>query len=143
MIRNALIDDIDFIEEIEKSSFETPWSRVSLEVEFYKDYSKMFIYEIDNIIVGYIIIWDLGKEWELVTLAVSKEYRRMKIGTKLLEYALKLSDSNSIWRLEVDCKNKEAISLYKKYNFNIVGEISNYYGQYKNAYRMLRHTNVV
>ncbi len=138
MIRNAVNSDIDTIEQIENASFNAPWSRVSIEAELYKDYAKFFIYEIDNSVAGYIIIWDLGKEWEVVTLAVAERFRRLGIGTKLLDYVVNLSGKNVEWRLEVACDNEAAINLYKKYGFDNMSIIKNYYGQGKNAYRMLR-----
>lgn len=139
MIRNAVFNDLDTIEEIENNSFAVPWSRVSIEAELYKDYSNVYIYEINNNIAGYIIVWDLGKEWEVVTLAVAECFRRKKVASKLLDYVIGISNNSSLWRLEVACDNLNAINLYKKYSFDVVGTINNYYGQGKNAYRMLRN----
>lgn len=138
MIRDALITDLDEIESIERASFEEPWSRASVEAEFYKDYSHFFVYEENGILAGYIIIWDLGPEWEVVTVAVAERFRQKGIGRKLLDYALILSGAGAEWRLEVACDNEAAIRLYESYGFVEAGVIKNYYGQGRNAFRMLR-----
>lgn len=138
MIKSAQIHDLDRIEDIEKASFASPWSRAAIEAEFNKDYSHFFICEEREEIIGYIIVWNLGCEWEVITLAVAERFRRRGVADSLLEYALNCSEVGAEWHLEVACDNDAAISLYKKHGFKHVGIINNYYGQGRNAFRMLR-----
>lgn len=137
MIREALITDLDVIDNIKNASFEEPWSRASVEAEFYKDYSHFFVYEEGGVLAGYIIVWDLGQEWEVITVAVDEKFRRTGIGGRLLKHVLSLSGSAE-WRLEVACGNEIAIRLYEAYGFIKAGVIKNYYGQGRDAFRMSR-----
>ena len=141
MIRSACAADLDRIESIENKSFVTPWSRASIEAELYKDYSRFFVYQEGDEVVGYIIIWDLQREWEVVTLAVAERFRRKGIADGLLKYVLSLSQDYSEWRLEVACNNYAAVCLYEKHGFKNVGVIRDYYGQGQDAYRMLRSSS--
>ena len=137
MIRKANIDDLDSIYKIEVESFPVPWEKVSMEVEFYKDYSYIFVYEENNRVVAYIIAWFLEVEAEIMSVAVTKEYRGKGIGQTLVEHVFNLFGSGVNWFLEVATDNNEAISLYKKYGFKISNTIKNYYGIGLDAYRMI------
>lgn len=139
MIRSACAADLDQIESIENKSFAAPWSRASIEAELYKDYSRFFVYQDGDEVAGYIIIWDLQHEWEVVTLAVAERFRRRGIADVLLKYALSLSHACAEWRLEVACNNCAAVCLYEKHGFKNRGIIRDYYGQGQDAYRMLRN----
>ncbi len=141
MIRKATIEDLDNIYEIAISSFENPWEKVSIEAEFYKDYSYIHVNEIDNKVIGYIISWLLGNEAELLTIAIHNDYRRKGIGTEFLKYVMDLYGNDVLWHLEVACSNKGAIQLYKIYGFEINSIIADYYGVGKDAYRMVLSPN--
>ena len=141
MIRKASLDDLNDIYNIEVSSFDTPWEKASIEVEFYKDYANIYVYEIDKKVAAYIITWLLGAEAELITIAVDEDWRRQGIGKALLAYMKTLYGENIIWHLEVACDNENAIRMYKSFGFEITSTIANYYGDNKNAYRMLLSPN--
>lgn len=143
MIRKAVYEDLDAVFEIEQLSFDEPWSRVSIEAEFYKDYADIYVYEDEGTVKGYIITWFLPPEAELVTIAVSSGNRRKGIGRKLLEYMIVHYGSNIKWHLEVNCKNDTAVNLYKSFGFEIAGIIKNYYGTDKHAYRMIRNNDII
>ena len=83
MIRKASLEDLNDIYNIEVSSFDTPWEKVSIEVEFYKDYASIYVYEVDKKVVAYIITWLIGLEAELITIAVDEGFRRQGIGRVL------------------------------------------------------------
>lgn len=142
MIRKAGIEDLDHILRIEEDSFEEPWSRASIEAEFYKDFAEVYVYECAGVVAGYIILWDTGGEREILTLAVERDYRNMGIGRALVEKALSGGENCSRWFLEAACNNQAALRLYGKTGFSVVGVIKNYYGEGKNAYRMARIPNL-
>lgn len=141
MIRKASLEDLDDIYNIEVSSFETPWEKASIEVEFYKDYASIYVYEVDKEVVAYIITWLLGCEAELITIAVDEGCRRQGIGKALFAYMKMLYDKNILWHLEVACENNSAIQMYKCFGFEITSTIANYYGDGKNAFRMILSPN--
>ncbi len=141
MIRKASLEDLHDIYNIEISSFDTPWEKASIEVEFYKDYSSIYVFELDKKIVAYIITWLIGYEAELITIAVDTDYRQQGIGKALFTYTKRLYGENILWHLEVACENSIAIHLYKNFGFKIVSTIANYYGDNQNAYRMILSPN--
>lgn len=143
MIRKAALSDLNDIYKIEQSSFDEPWSKVSIEAEFYKDYADIYIYEERGKVLAYIITWHILHEAELVTIAVDGAYRRRGLGKLLLEYMLEYYKDCDLWHLEVDCSNNTAISLYEAFGFKISGTIENYYGNGKHAYRMIRYNDIM
>lgn len=137
MIRKATLNDLDKIYDIAVASFDTPWEKVSIEAEFYKDYASIYVCELEGQIRAYIITWLIADEAELLTIAVDEGWRNKGIGKSLMNYMKELYGSNVLWHLEVACSNKSAIHLYKSYGFEINSIIANYYGEGKDAYRMI------
>ena len=141
MIRKASLEDLNDIYNIEVLSFETPWEKASIEVEFYKDYASIYVYEVDWKVAAYIIKWLIGCESELINIAVDEGCRRQGIGKALFAHMKKLYGENVLWHLEVACENNGAIQLYKGFGFEITSTIANYYGDGKNAFRMILSPN--
>ena len=118
-------NEIEKIIEIEKNSFSNPWEINSYE-RLLKDYgSKIFVYLYENEIVAYAVFLDMVDVYELVKIAVKKEFRSESIGSKFLEETIKELDKGIF--LEVREKNEHAIALYKKVGFCIVNVRKNYY----------------
>ncbi|CAL9134813.1 unnamed protein product [Musa textilis] len=65
----------------------------------------------------------------IMTLGVLAPYRGLGIGTKLLSHVLDLSckQNTSEVYLHVQTNNDDAIAFYKKFGFEIVDTIQNYY----------------
>lgn len=113
-----------------------------------KDYGKLFslkkivesdiefiyVYEKDNIIVGFIHIIELEDDIEIINIVVKSDYRNQNIGSELINYIIQKKKNIT---LEVAIDNKEALSLYEKYNFKIIRIRKKYY-QDKDAYLMGR-----
>ncbi|MHA1195727.1 MAG: GNAT family N-acetyltransferase [Promethearchaeota archaeon] len=80
------------------------------------------------------------KKGHLVSIAVSKDYRRLGIATTLLTMSMKEIKKYGIdeYVLEVRVSNTPAISLYKKFNFSIHSIKYAYYRDGENAYYMIR-----
>ncbi len=129
MIRTAKKEDIKKITDIENQWPDYPkWGEVGFLKEFEKDYSKIFVYD-DGGVKGFINIWDFKEEMEINTLVVSKSNIGHGIGFKLMEYALSYAKNNGVKRilLEVNEKNEPAISLYKKFGFEVYNLRKKYY----------------
>ena len=141
MIRKATLNDLDKIYDIAVASFDTPWEKVSIEAEFYKDYASIYVCELESQIRAYIITWLIADEAELLTIAVDEGCRRQGIGKALFAHMKKLYGENVLWHLEVACENNGAIQLYKGFGFEITSTIANYYGDGKNAFRMILSPN--
>ncbi|TXJ46595.1 GNAT family N-acetyltransferase [Brachyspira aalborgi] len=106
---------------------------------------KIFLFEIENKIVGMCSIEGINKIRikHRVDLAITvlKNYWGNKIGEKLIDYAIEYCKSNSIKKIELTVRvdNERALKLYKKFGFEIEGEIKNFIylnGNYYNCYYM-------
>jgi ribosomal-protein-alanine N-acetyltransferase len=75
-------------------------------------------------ILGYIIF---SKDGHIISIAVHPRHRKKKIGTRLLERALKTPHSKKVWA-EVRRSNQGAQTFYLKMGFQTIGMVPNYYG---------------
>lgn len=160
LIREASIEDAEnVIEYIKIVSDETDFLisdssernfTVKKEKEFLQNIQnsileKMFLCEIENKIVGICSIEGVNKIRikHRVDLAITvlKNYWGNKIGEKLIDYAIEYCKSNSIKKIELTVRidNERALKLYKKFGFEIEGEIKKFIyfgGNYYNCYFM-------
>lgn len=75
-----------------------------------------FIVGLNNqVIIGYLIYLKLADCNEIMKIAVKSEYRRMKLGTLLLD---ELKKANKTILLEVAANNEGAISFYLRNGFS-------------------------
>ena len=107
------------------------WNLKNIESQFNKvnNYSLGF-FKANNpvgILIGDLIKNDKGYDLELHILFVSKEQRRKKIATKLLNYVETNIIKFSQIFIEVAEDNLDAISFYKKNNFVFLNFRHNYY----------------
>ena len=139
MIREACIYDIPRINEL-GSLLEENFSRVYSIREMLDDgVSKVYVYEKDEEIVGFIIATDLIETCDILCLIVDPDYRRMLIATNLIDYLISELDENlKLITLEVRANNKAAIHLYDKFGFEVVNVRKRYYSNGDDAYLMAR-----
>ena len=107
------------------------WNIKNIESQFSKDNNYSLGYFQDNNLVG-VLIGDTIKndkeyDLELHILFVSKDERRKKIATKLLNYIEKNNLNFSKIFIEVAEDNVEAINFYQKNNFVFLNFRHNYY----------------
>ena len=160
LIREANIEDAEnVIEYIKIVSDETDFLisdssernfTVRKEKEFLQNMQnsileKMFLCEIENKIIGICSIEGVNKirikHRADLAITVLKNYWGNKIGEKLIAYAIDYCKSNSIKKIELTVRidNERALKLYKKFGFEIEGEIKNFIyldGNYYNCYFM-------
>lgn len=129
MIRKMKVVDLDRILEIERKSFPNPWSRNAFLYEIESEVSYPWVVELDNEIVGYSIHWLILDEAHLSNIAVAPLHRGKGIGKFLLEKIIESVKKKGakILTLEVRVSNINAICLYTKMNFKVVGIRKNYY----------------
>ena len=87
---------------------------------------KVYVYIINNNVVGFLHITISFDEADIVDIITSEEYRNHGIGNSLISYAIKDNNLKKI-NLEVSSINDVAIKLYKKWGFKQVGCRKNYY----------------
>lgn len=138
MIREASVLDIPRINEL-GSLLEENFSRVYSINEMLNDgISKVFVYEKNDIIVGFLTATYLYETCDILSLVVDPKYRGRKIASNLLDYLISDSDENlKLITLEVATKNIPAINLYEKFGFEKIHTRKNYYKD-DDAYLMSR-----
>lgn len=122
MVNNCELKDIDSIKKLGRL-INNNFDKVN-NLEDIINNKEIKGYYIDNELVGIIIYKTLYDTTDLLYIVVDKLYRNKNIASILLENLIK--ESNKII-LEVRCDNKNAIKLYKKYNFKIINIRNNYY----------------
>jgi ribosomal-protein-alanine N-acetyltransferase len=131
VIRELSLRDLTAIDEIEKRSYPTPWSRSMFAGELAKPSSICIGAFEDEIgkLLGYLIISRYVDAWHVMNLAVAPEYRRRRIATELMErlFELTAGDGRRGYTLEVRVSNQGAIKLYERLGFRARGIRRGYY----------------
>lgn len=130
MIRWMHYNDVPKVCQLEGELFPSPWP---LESFLYKlenrNYNVSLVGIIENNVVSYAVSYLVSDEIHISNLAVDQNFRRLKIGETMMKLLLQIAiamDCRFAY-LEVRESNFAAISLYKKFGFEIVGVRKNYY----------------
>ena len=91
--RKLKLRDLNEVEEIERTSYPTPWSRSMFAGELAKP-SSVCLGAVDSELdelVGYLIISRYVDAWHVMNLAVSASHRRKGIATRMMERLFELT----------------------------------------------------
>jgi ribosomal-protein-alanine N-acetyltransferase len=129
--RKLKLRDLNAVEEIERTSYPTPWSRSMFAGELAKP-SSICLGAIDSEneeLVGYLIISRYVDAWHVMNVAVAPEYRRRGIARSLMErlFVVTARDARRGYTLEVRVSNEAAIRLYEELGFKTRGIRRGYY----------------
>jgi len=128
-VEELSIKDIEQLVELERLCFATPWTQEQFSLCLAQEHFYVFGLKSGNRLMGYISFFLVGKEMEILNLAVHPEKRRQGLGTKLLTAALNFfrrKQGEKVF-LEVRPSNASALTLYKQAGFRIKGWRRNYY----------------
>lgn len=138
MIRNANIYDIPRINELGKLLNKNFEKLFKINEMLQDGISKVIVYEDDDKVVGFITATALYETCDILSIVVDPNYRKKGIGTNLMGYLISdLGEELQLVTLEVATKNKEALSLYDKFGFEVVHTREHYYDG-DDAYLMAR-----
>ena len=120
---------IESVVNIERESFADPWSVAIFENLFQNPLAVYFTALDGAQVVGYAGMYVIFDEGQIQNIAVTAEYRRHGVGSKLLSHMLDYGTTRdiSVYTLEVRVSNLSAIALYKKFGFIQTGVRKNYY----------------
>ncbi len=138
IIRKWQYEDNLSVYKIEKESFSDPWTKEMISDTFIQDNFIGLVAEDKGAVIGYIALTYCLDEAEINIIAVTREYRRKGVATKLLSEAysaLKEMGINKIF-LEVRKSNHSAQSLYKNNGFTFIGIRPKYYKGVEDALLM-------
>ncbi len=139
IIRPVTADDISQVWVIERESYPEPWLEQSFWDELENEFSRFYVAEKDNLIIGFYDLWLYVNVGHLLNIAIRKNYRDQGAGIALLEHSVEEANKYNadLIYLEVRAGNETAISMYKKTGFRKSYVKPDYYGDGENAVVMV------
>ncbi len=131
VIREMQESDIKEIADLEKECFSEPWSEASLRDELTNETARFYVLRDDEKLLGYIGSNNICNEVYITNVAVNKECRGKGYGKILVNHLIKQSEVEKAFfiTLEVRKSNENAIALYEKCGFKLIGERKNFYSK--------------
>ena len=129
-LRRLESHDLDLVEEIERESYPTPWSRSMFDAELRKPSALgLGAFSDDGVLVGYAFVSRYVDAWHVMNVAVALSHRRRGIASALLErlFEVTATDPRRGYTLEVRVSNLGAIKLYERLGFESRGIRRGYY----------------
>jgi ribosomal-protein-alanine N-acetyltransferase len=128
-VRPLQLRDLSAIEEIERSSYPTPWSRSMFAGELAKPSSICLGAFEGERLVGYLIVSRYVDAWHVMNVAVAVDHRRRGVASELLGALFERTreDGRRGYTLEVRVSNAGAITLYERLGFERRGMRRGYY----------------
>lgn len=127
-IRKATACDAENIAALEKEAFSLPQSKDDFLEMVKKSDKHLLVAVCDGSFAGYIGAYTVCGESDIMTVAVSKEYRKNGIGRQLVNALFgELKGKSEVVFLEVRASNSAAVSLYTSLGFEKIGIRKNYY----------------
>jgi ribosomal-protein-alanine N-acetyltransferase len=140
IITNMREQHVSQVAELEKLCFSDPWSENSVASELDNQLALWLVAEDNGRVAGYVGSQTVLGESDMMNVAVHPDYRKQGIATTLivgLVEELRKRESRCL-TLEVRASNENAISLYRKLEFQQVGCRKNYYRNPKEDALILR-----
>jgi len=130
VIEDMRLEDIPAVQLVENASFPIPWPANAFRHELTQNKNAHYLVakEGDHI-VGYAGLWLSLDEAHITTFAVLPDFRRRKIGERMLLSIFERAERlGAEWlTLEVRASNLAAQRLYEKYGFRPAGIRRRYY----------------
>lgn len=124
------LQDLDDVLAIEQASFKTPWSRGAFRYELTQNrVARSTVVRAEGKVVGYLCLWEIGREIHITNIAVDPDWRRRGIARALIRDMLEGARHRGITQvfLEVRPNNVEALGLYERFGFRVIGRRKGYY----------------
>ena len=140
IIREFKRPDVKRVLEIEMASFNDPYP-ANILVDIYNLGAGFLVAQENNRVVGYIIFWiKFEDEGHIISIAVDKNYRRLEVGSKLVETSIETFMKFEVKeiKLEVRVGNKGARKFYSKMGFKEEKIVEKYYEDLEDAVIMAK-----
>lgn len=117
------------IAELEKMCFRDPWSINSISSELNNPLSTWLVAVEDGVVCGYVGSQSVLDGADMMNIAVHPDYRKQGIAYNLVDKLIGLLKAKNVisLSLEVRVSNENAISLYHKMGFEVIGRRPGYY----------------
>jgi ribosomal-protein-alanine N-acetyltransferase len=127
-VRNMVHDDLALVSDIERLSYDFPWSHGVFRDCLLAGYSCIVL-EHGVSVVGYGILSIAAGEGHILNLCVNADYRGLGYGARILDDIISrahYAEISTIY-LEVRPTNSNALSLYRKKGFHKIAKRPAYY----------------
>ena len=127
-VREMIHDDVPEVSDIERRSYEFPWSHGVFRDCLLAGYHCTIV-EREGAVVGYSILSIAAGEAHVLNLCIDPLYRELGYGERLLDEVLMLARGDEVKEifLEVRPSNEKAIALYMKKGFRNIAYRPAYY----------------
>ena len=126
-LRRLAYSDLPSVISIERRSFPTPWSLAMFVLELSKPSGICLAIAGERGLVGYLVCARYDEVWHLMNVAISPEYRRRRVATRLITRLFEEAGSQARYTLEVRVSNLAAIAMYEGFGFRSAGRRRRYY----------------
>ncbi len=131
-IRRCEEEDLERVIEIERLSFDNPYSPFIFESYLG---SELFLVALEQKIQGYVIGEIKDERLWIISIAVAPGERLRGVGSLLLDGAIERSERDSVV-LTVRVTNRGAIKFYEQNGFDRLNRIDHYYQNGDDAFMM-------
>lgn len=131
-IRLANLSNLTQLSLLDKQVNLTPWQITSYHSAIKDNASRVYVLELNSIIVACLVVKIILDELEILQFWVNKVYQRLGYANHLFTKVLAMLRQTNFIRnvyLEVRAGNIAAINLYTKLGFKQVGYRKDYYNQ--------------
>ena len=130
-VREMTEGDIKDIAQLEKECFSEPWSENSLRDELTNETARFYVLRDSENLLGYIGANNICNEFYITNVAVNSKCRGKGYGKILVNHLIKQGEAERAFfiTLEVRKSNENAIKLYEKCGFKLIGERKNFYSK--------------
>ena len=127
-VREMIHDDVPEVSDIERRSYEFPWSHGVFRDCLLAGYHCTVV-EREGAVVGYGILSIAAGEAHVLNLCIDPHYRELGYGERLLDEVLTRARDDEVKEifLEVRPSNEKAIALYMKKGFRNIAYRPAYY----------------
>lgn len=127
-IRSMTHGDLATVSDIERRSYEYPWSHGVFRDCLLAGYQNIVLLRGD-VVAGYGVLSVAAGEAHILNICIDPHYRSRGYGEKLLDEMLFRARAASVRQifLEVRPSNQRAIALYRKKGFHLVAKRPAYY----------------
>jgi ribosomal-protein-alanine N-acetyltransferase len=136
IVRPATFQDIPSILAIEQKATSYPIAKTKIESEFEQENAHILIAEHEDKAVGYLDVWIVLSEAEIINVAVDPDFQKQGIGRSLFHYFAQNHPGIKKIHLEVRAGNLKAQKFYQKLGFQTTGRRKSYYADGEDAVLM-------